>query len=128
MRKTLRNIIIRGGVKIKKVRAGVPSLGEVRPHHMCLASYSARVSAAERRKDENCTLDPLFSGPGGGQVGEQPNAGSYAAFFPWFLDQFAQFSGMARCRCAAVGVFQNAHFIFSAIAAHAVHVLQWWKK
>ena len=55
----------KGGCKNKKVSAGVPSLGEMRPQHMCLASYLARVSAAERRKDENCTLDPLFSGPPG---------------------------------------------------------------
>ena len=40
-------------------------MGEVRPQHMCLASYFARVSAAERRKDENALWEPLFSGPAG---------------------------------------------------------------
>ena len=55
----------KGGCKNKKVSAGVPSLGEVRPQHMCLASYFARVLAAERRKDENALWDPLFSGPPG---------------------------------------------------------------
>ena len=55
----------KGGCKNKKVSAGVPSLGEVRPQHMCLASYFARVLAAERRKDETALLDPLFSGPPG---------------------------------------------------------------
>ena len=55
----------KGGCKNKKVGEVVPSLGEVRPHHMCLASYFARVLAAERRKDEKWTLDPLFFGTSG---------------------------------------------------------------
>ena len=42
----------KGGCKNKKVSAGAPSLGEVSPHHMRLASHSARVFAAERWKDE----------------------------------------------------------------------------
>ena len=50
----------KGGVKNKKISAEGPSSVEVRPHHMCLASYFARVLAAERRKDEKCTLDQLF--------------------------------------------------------------------
>ena len=55
----------KGGCKNKKVSAKAPSLVEARPHHMCLARYFARVLAAERRKDEKCTLAQLlrvFSG------------------------------------------------------------------
>ena len=53
----------KGGCKNKKSERGGPSLGEVRPQHMCLASCFARVLAAERRKDGNCTWAPLFSRP-----------------------------------------------------------------
>ena len=38
-------------------------MGEVGPHHMCLASCFALVSAAGRPKDEKRTLDLLFPGP-----------------------------------------------------------------
>ena len=57
--------IYKGGCKNKKVSAGVPSLHEVNPDHMCLASYFARVLAPEHRKDGKWTLDVLFSGPPG---------------------------------------------------------------
>ena len=50
------------------MRAGVLSLGEVGPHHMCLASSSVLVLAAERVKDGNQTLDFFFSGPPGAAI------------------------------------------------------------
>ena len=50
------------------MRAGVLSLGEVGPHHMCLVSSFALVLAAERVKDENQTLDFFFSGPPGAAI------------------------------------------------------------
>ena len=64
----------KGGCKNKKVRAGVPSLGELRPHHMCLASLFAHVLAAERHNDEKWPRDSLFFGTSGRPVGADGSA------------------------------------------------------
>ena len=42
------------------MRAGVLSLGELGPHHMCLASSFVHVSTAERRNDENAFWTHFF--------------------------------------------------------------------